>query len=465
MSAEPPPWELHLSHRPQVEGEIPGARSRQLLDRQAELEASTVAYPRSLPVALDEARGATIRDVDGNVYLDFFAGIGVANVGHSNPYVLEGAQAQLESLAHTIDFPTEARLAFLEALDRIAPGTLPGNSRVAFGGPTGTNAVEASIKLAKYNTGNNGLLGFENGYHGGTAGALSLSGWSSYKSDYQPMLPDVVHVPYPRSGGPHASSGARVEDVLAEVRSVARDEPPAGVWVEPIQGSGGVVVPPDGFLAGLAEITDEHGILLVVDEIQTGMGRTGEWFACDHGDVTPDAVTVGKAVGGGGLPLSATVYREELDTWGPSAHAGTFRGHVPAMVAGTRAIEYVETHDLLDRADELGRYLRQRLRECAERCPYLADVRGRGLLVGAEFVDGDGAPLQSFVEELQARCLQRGVIVWTAGVEGHVLRLLPPLVLTDEQARVGMDVVEDVVGELTGEFADRVGQFGGQNVR
>jgi diaminobutyrate-2-oxoglutarate transaminase len=455
MAADPAPRDLHFSDRPRMETEVPGPRSRELLDRQADLEANTVAYPRALPVAMDAARGATIRDVDGNVYLDFFGGIGVANVGHSNPYVLEGARDQLETLAHTVDFPSEPRLAFLEALDRIAPGTLPGNSRIAFGGPTGTNAVEASIKLAKYNTGRNGLLSFERGYHGGTAGALSLSGWSSYKSDYEPMLPDVVHVPYPRPAGQRSETDETLEDVLSEVRSVLRGEdPPAGVWVEPVQGSGGVVVPPEGFLAGLAEITDEYGALLVVDEIQTGMGRTGEWFACDHSGVTPDAVTVGKAVGGIGLPLSATVYREELDTWGPSAHAGTFRGHLPAMVAGTRAIEYIEAHDLLDRAAELGRYLKDRLRECGRRCPFVSDVRGRGLLVGAEFRDRDGAPYSSFVEEVQARCLDRGVIVWTAGIEGHVLRFLPPLVMTDEQARVGMDVVADVVDDLAAEVTD-----------
>ena len=172
MAVGPPPEELHLSQRPQIEGSIPGQRTRELLDKQAEIEANTVAYPRSIPIAMDAARGATIRDVDGNVYLDFFGGIGVANVGHSNPYVLEAAQEQLDSLAHTIDFPTEARIEFLEAVEGILPGTLPGNCRIAFGGPTGTNAIEASIKLARYNTENEGLLAFDQGYHGGTAGAL-----------------------------------------------------------------------------------------------------------------------------------------------------------------------------------------------------------------------------------------------------------------------------------------------------
>jgi diaminobutyrate-2-oxoglutarate transaminase len=403
---------------------------------------------------MDAARGATIRDVDGNIYLDFFGGIGVANVGHSNPYVLKAAQTQLDSLAHTIDFPTEARIEFMEALDGIAPGSLPGNSRIAFGGPTGTNAIEASIKLARYNTGNEGLVGFDRGYHGGTAGALSLSGWSSYKSDYEPLLSGVVHIPYPSARGQDGEPTESLERTLSELRTLLADNDspsPAGIWVEPIQGSGGVVVPPDGFLTELRAIADAHDVLLVVDEIQTGMGRTGEWFGCTQSGITPDVLTVGKGIGGVGLPLSATVYREELDTWGPSAHAGTFRGHVPAMIAGARAIEYIDTHNLLDRGETIGSYLKERLKECAATCPSLVDVRGRGLLIGAEFLDEDGSPLPSVVEEIQGRCLRRGLIVWTAGIEGHVLRLLPPLVLTDEQARVGMDILTEVIADVTQE--------------
>ena len=457
MPIGPSPEEIHFSQQPDVTGSIPGSQSKNLLDQQAGKEAGTVAYPLSLPIAIDSARGATVKDVDGNIYLDFSAGIGVANVGHSNPYVLEAAQEQLEEVAHTIDFPTESRLAFIDALESIAPGTLPGNSRIVFGGPTGTNAIEASIKLAKYNTGRSGIVGFEGCFHGGTMGSLSLSGWPSpLNSETTPLLSNVAHIPYPNPNDSETPEIA-LEKTLEEVRAVVSgratnlDSSPAGVWVEPIQGSGGVVVPPAGFLQELADITAAHDVLLIVDEIQTGMGRTGEWFASDHAGITPDAMTVGKAVGGIGLPLSATIYREELDTWGPQAHEGTFRGHAPAMIAGVRAIEYIEKHDLLNRASKLGNYLQTRLKEMQQNCPLLVDVRGRGLLLGAEFRNEEGTPLPSLVESIQKRCLRRGLIVWTAGIEGHVLRLLPPLVLTDEQARVGMDILDDAVSTVTEE--------------
>ncbi|NHN49346.1 aspartate aminotransferase family protein [Halostella sp. JP-L12] len=456
MTIGPPPAELHLSQRPQVDQSPPGPRSQELLTAQSDLEANTVAYPKNLPIALEAARGATIRDADGNIYLDFFGGIGVANVGHANPYVLTAVQDQQENLIHTIDFPTEARVEFMEALDSIAPGNLTGSNKIVFGGPTGTNAVEATIKLAKYNTGNAALIGFRGSYHGGTAGALSLSAWSNYKSDYSPMLPDVVHLPYPYPLREERSPEAAAEHALKEVQETVAGErsgipDPAGIWIEPIQGSGGVVVPPEGFMQELASIADENDVPLIVDEIQTGMGRTGEWFASDHHGITPDAVTVGKAVGGIGLPLSATIYDESLDTWGPSAHAGTFRGHVPAMVAGTRAIEYIREYDLLDRATELGAYLQERLLEAADGNSYLREVRGEGLLIGAEFTTADGQPDADYVSEVQARCLQQGVIVWSSGVEGSVLRLLPPLVLTDEQARIGTDIIVDVIESVAAE--------------
>jgi diaminobutyrate-2-oxoglutarate transaminase len=450
---EYPISELHFADAPSVEN-VPGPNSRRLVERQQNVDTSAVKYADNLPIALAEGKGATVKDVDGNVFLDFFAGIGVVNVGHSNPYVTSAVDEQTRTLVQTLDFPTEPRLELIDALDRIAPGDLSGDCRVLFGGPTGSNAVEGSIKLAKYNTGGHGLVSFRGAYHGSTSGAMTLTAKHGTKADYTPLLPDSVHVRYPYPFHDGLDPEESKERALDEVREVLGDPAsglthPAGVWVEPIQGEGGVVVPPEGFLAELKEITAEHDVPLVVDEIQSGFGRTGTWFASEHENVTPDAVVVGKAIGGVGLPLSAVIYRDGLDTWESGAHTGTFRGYLPAMRAGVRAIEYIEAHDLLDHATELGEYIRGRLRSAAESVPALAEVRGRGLFVGAEFVDTERASGAELVEAVQARCCERGVIVWTAGRRGSVLRLLPPLVMTREQAATGLDIIVEVIEEVT----------------
>jgi len=447
--AGPPIHELHFAEEPSVD-QVPGPNSRRLLDRQEEIDSSAVAYPNDIPLAFEEGSGATLKDADGNVFLDFFAGIGVYNVGHANPYVNKGVHAQIDKLTHTVDFPTEPRLDLIDKLDEIAPGSLAGNSRFVFGGPTGSDAVEASIKLAKYNTGGNGLLAFRNSYHGATTGAMSITSNKKFKKPYAPLLPDVVHAPFPYPFREDRSPEESVDRALEEVRAIV-EEPyggltdPAGIFVEPIQGEGGVVVPPEGFLSGLREIADENDLPLVFDEIQVGMGRTGEWWASEHYDVTPDVMTTAKALGGNGQPLSGTMYHEDLDTWGPGDHAGTYRGHVPAMVGGLRAIEYIQSHDLLDHATEVGAWIRDRLRDAGEGDPGLGQVRGKGLFVGAEFVDANGDPDDDRVEAIQQYCYEHGVLVWTAGQYGNVVRLLPPLVLTQRQAEVGTEIIADAI--------------------
>jgi diaminobutyrate-2-oxoglutarate transaminase len=438
--------EIHFPEAPNVDTPIPGPESEKLLKRQRSIDSSAVAYPKTIPIAMKEGKGATVRDADGNTFLDFFAGIGVLNVGHSNPYVLEGVQQQTEEIVHTVDFPTEARLDLIEKLNEIAPGDLPDNNRVVFGGPTGSDAIEATIKLAKYNTGGDGLIAFRGAYHGGSSGALSLTGGKKYKEDYAPLLSNVHHIPYPNDLENQEEAAKNALDNLRELL----EDPysgltnPAGVWVEPIQGEGGIVVPPSGFLSELKEITDENDIPLIVDEIQTGFGRTGQWFASDWEDVTPDVMPMAKAIGGIGFPLSGTMYHEELDTWEAGGHVGTFRGNVPAMVAGNRAIEYIQDNDLLAHAREVGEYMRDRLREAAATTEDLIDVRGRGMFTGAEFAP-KGDPGKERIKAIQRHCYERGVLVWSAGRYGNVLRLIPPLVLTHEQAETGMDIVVEAI--------------------
>ena len=448
----PPIHDLHFAEEPSVD-QVPGPNSRRLLDKQEAIDSSAVAYPNDIPLAFDEGRGATLKDADGNVFLDFFAGIGVYNVGHANPYVNEGVHEQIDKLTHSVDFPTEPRLDLIDKLDEIAPGSLAGSSRFVFGGPTGSDAIEASIKLAKYNTGGNGLLAFRNSYHGATTGAMSITSNKKFKKPYAPLLPDVVHAPFPYPYREGRSPEESVDRALEEVRAIV-EEPyggltdPAGIFVEPIQGEGGVVVPPEGFLSGLREIADENDLPLVFDEIQVGMGRTGEWWASDHYDITPDAMTVGKAIGNG-HPLSATVYHEDLDTWGPGGHTGTFRGYNVAMRAAVRAIDYIEDHDLLAHATDLGTDIRKRLARVDS--PLVAQVRGLGLFVGAEMVDEDGNPDAAVVSAVRRRCMERGVLVWGGGRDDNVLRLLPPLVMTREQAETGLDIVCDAIEDVTAE--------------
>ena len=452
MTASPPPSELHFSDAPAVD-EVPGPRSRRLRERQRAAESSAVLYPTEVPLAFREGRGATIEDVDGNRYLDFFAGISVLNVGHANPYVTEAVTEQTERLPHSLDFPTEARLDLIEKLEEIAPGGLAGDSRVVFGGPTGSDAVEGSIKLAKQYTGNRGMIAFYGGFHGETSGAFSLSADGKYKRDYTPLLAEVEHAPYPYPFRQDCGPQEAVERSLETVKTLLGDRygampNPAGVWVEPIQGEGGIVVPPAGFLSGLRDLCDEYDVPLIVDEIQAGMGRTGEWWASDHFDVTPDAITVAKGIGNG-HPLSATIYREEMDTWGPGGHTGTFRGYNVSMRAALRSIEYIEAHDLLEHATDLGVYLRKRL--ASVESPLLAQVRGMGLFVGAELVDEAGNTSSDVASAVRQRCMERGVLVWGGGREDNVVRLLPPLVMTHEQAETGLDIVCDAIENVTAE--------------
>jgi len=330
----------------------------------------------------------------------------VLNVGHSNPYVLEGVHEQLDKVTHTVDFPTEARIEFIERLNDIAPDGLSGNSKVIFGGPSGSDAIEGSIKLAKHNTGRHGLLAFEGSYHGTTAGALSLTAGKAYKEGTGRCWPTPSTS---RSGPYRAGTNRRCRAVLPRRNLLPKrylcacagrgaTEVREPVWRTRItrrnlgradQGEGGVVVPPEGFLKGLRDIADDNDALLIFDEIQTGFGRTGEWFAAEHWDVTPDAMTMAKGIGGSGLPIGAMMYHEQYDTWGPGGHVGTFRGNVPAFVGGTRAIEYIESHNLLDHATEVGTYIRSRFRELAEEVPEIVDIRGKGQFTGVEFqVDG-----------------------------------------------------------------------------
>lgn len=449
--------ELHFSDAPNIVVEPPGPKSKQLLDKQRELESRAVLYPLAVPVALEASKGATVKDVDGNIYIDFFGGIAVLNVGHSNPIVLKAVREQEEKLIHGLDFPTTPRIKLAEKLVEISPGGLKGNSKVLFGGPTGSDAVEAAIKLAKYNTKRIGVIAFEGSYAGQTGVSLALSSTKKFKESYVPLAPEIHFVPYAYCY--RCAFELRHPDCdLQCVRYVRRvlEDPwsgvvkPSAVIVEPIQGEGGIVVPPDGWLSALKRVCEENEVLLIVDEIQAGLGRTGKMFACEHWNMTPDIMTMAKALGGIGLPLAACIYNKKLDVWEPGAHLGTFRGHVLAMAAGLAAINYTQEEKLPEHAEKMGRRILKRLENLAEESKYVGEVRGKGLMIGVEFVKSkeNKEPWKEIVDKLQMKCFKRGLLIWKAGHHANVARFLPPLVITEELVDKGIDIFLDVVKEV-----------------
>lgn len=422
------------------------AAAEGILRRQALRESAARTYARSLPIVPVRARGLTIEGADGRRYLDCLSGAGTLALGHNHPVVLEAIRRVLDSGAplHVLDLATPVKDAFTTELFANLPAGLAADARVQFCGPAGTDAVEAALKLVRIATGRSGLLAFTGAYHGMTAGALAASGGA----------PDVrvTRLPYPQDHrcpfGVGGTEGARLSAAWTES---LLDDPkggvpaPAGMLVEPVQGEGGVHPAPDDWLRRMREITETRGIPLIADEVQTGVGRTGAFWGVDHSGVVPDVMVLSKAIGGS-LPLAVIVYRSELDAWEPGAHAGTFRGNQLAMAAGTATLAYVRRNGLAERAAELGDRMLTALRGLAADQPCVGDVRGRGLMLGIEIVDPDtGAAAPDLAAAIRQECLDRGLIVELGGRHGAVVRLLPPLTLTDEQATAVLDRLADAV--------------------
>ncbi|WP_406413535.1 diaminobutyrate--2-oxoglutarate transaminase family protein [Streptomyces sp. NBC_01614] len=363
-----------------------------ILRRQSARESSARTYARALPIVPVRARGLTIEGADGRRYLDCLSGAGTLALGHNHPVVLEAIRKVLDSGAplHVLDLATPVKDAFITELFRTLPPGLADHARVQFCGPAGTDAVEAAFKLVRAATGRTGMLAFSGAYHGMTAGALEASGGAC---DVR-----VARLPYPQDyrcpfgvGGEHgAELAARwTESVLDDPKSgVPR---PAGMILEPVQGEGGVIPAPDAWLRRMRQITADRSIPLIADEVQTGVGRTGSFWAVEHSGVTPDVMVLSKAIGGS-LPLAVIVYRDELDAWQPGAHAGTFRGNQLAMAAGTATLAYVRENRLAERAAELGSRMLQQLQGLAAEFACIGDVRGRGLMIGVEVVEPQGEP-------------------------------------------------------------------------
>ncbi|MBZ5726255.1 MAG: acetyl ornithine aminotransferase family protein [Acidobacteriia bacterium] len=437
--------ELVRPDLPHLAGPMPGPKARAIIERDSRVVSSS--YTRGYPLVAERGEGAIVQDVDGNRFLDFNAGIAVVATGHCHPRVVEAIQKQAARLIHMsgTDFYYEEMVALAEKLAAIAPGAV---ERCVSFGNSGAEAIEGCIKLARYATGREKIIAFFGSFHGRTMGALSLTARKAVqRAGFGPLIPGVVHAPYPNCYrcpfGKEPENCATecvkfIEDTL--LKTIAPANETAAIVVEPVQGEGGYIVPPRKFMDELARLAKQNGILLVFDEVQCGMGRTGKMWAAEHFDAVPDIMAVAKGIASG-MPLGATVARSSLMTWPPGAHASTFGGNPVACVAALATIALLE-EGLVENAARMGAHLRERMLNWPARFPMVGDVRGLGLMIGIELVRDQGTKEKA--PELRDRVVnlafERGLLVLGAG--DNTIRLCPPLVITRDQCDFAIDTLE-----------------------
>lgn len=431
---------------PLLKTPLPGPKAKALIERDAKVVSTS--YTRGYPFVMARGEGSIVEDVDGNRFLDCAAGIAVTSTGHSHPQVVAAIIDQAQKFLHMsgTDFYYEPQVRLAEAFNEIAP--FDGDKRSFFSN-SGAEANEAAMKLVRYSTGRHGIIAFLGSFHGRTLGALSLTASRSIqRRGFGPPMPGTYHAPYPNCyrcplGLNQGSCGAECLNFVEEqllVHLVSPDDV-AAVVVEPIQGEGGYVVPPKAFHERLRALTKQHGILLVADEVQSGMGRTGRMFAMEHFGVQPDVVTAAKGVASG-MPLGVTTARAEVMDWPPGAHASTFGGNPVSSAAALATIDLLKS-SLIRNAEEVGAYTMDLLKGLQEKHRVIGDVRGRGLMIGIELVkdrttkERAGEERDRVVDE----CFKRGLLVLGAG--RNAIRLSPPLVLTKEQAKIAIGILDE----------------------
>ncbi|HEX7314290.1 MAG TPA: acetyl ornithine aminotransferase family protein [Pyrinomonadaceae bacterium] len=438
--------------RPEIRTELPGPKGRQIVE--ADARYVNPSYPRpAYKLVADHASGVWVEDVDGNTFLDCNAGVAVCSTGHCHPEVVKAIQEQAASLIHMCgtDYYYRHMPDLARKLEEIVP--VPGPTRTHFAN-SGTEAVETALKLAMHATGREKFIAFFNSFHGRTLGSLSLtSSKIAQRNGFKRQALDVTHVPYPNVfRHPFTGEQSDAETVTRacldwiEQRLFLTTTPPeevAGIVVEAVQGEGGYVPAPREFLHGLRRICDEHGMLLIVDEVQSGFGRTGRMFACEHFDLKPDIITLAKGIASG-IPMGACVARAELMDWKPGAHASTFGGNPVAIAAALKTIELLEG-GLVANSAEVGAYLQEGLRRLAGKHDCIGDVRGLGLMVGCELVRGDGSrePAAELRDRVEVECFNRGLIVLGCGY--NTIRWSPPLILTRENVDVALEIFDDAL--------------------
>src|ERR1700738_3445293 len=434
--------------KPNIKTDLPGPKAREMLARDALVVSPS--YPRDYPFVMSHGKGAEVWDVDGNRFLDFAAGIAVCSTGHSHPAVVQAIKDAADRFLHiSSDYWHEGQIKLGERLNELSPMREP---VMSFFAQSGTESVEAALKLARYTTGRGRFIGFLGGFHGRTMGSLSFTS-SKYTQQrgFFPSMPGVTHVPYPNNYRPLFSGADQgravlryIEDVLF-VHNVPASEV-AAILVEPIQGEGGYLVPPDGFLQGLRALCDRHGILLIFDEVQSGIGRTGKMFASQHWGVSPDIMTLAKGLGSG-LPIGLVVARKKhMEQWKRGAHGNTFGGNPLCCAAALATLDLVES-EYAANAAAVGGYFMERLRDLQKRFDCMGDVRGKGLMIGAELITDRESrkPAPALCQRVLTRAFHNGLILLSCGVS--TLRFIPPLLVSRENVDEAMGLLEVTLQE------------------
>jgi 4-aminobutyrate aminotransferase len=428
---------------PRLITELPGPKAKALLDRDAQVVSPS--YPRDYPFVMDYGRGAEVWDVDGNRFIDFAAGIAVTSTGHAHPKVVQAIKDAADKFLHiSSDYYHELQVRLGEKLNDIAPMDEPA---MTFFANSGTESVEGALKLARYVTGRQRFIGFLGGFHGRTMGSLAFTA-SKYtqQAHFFPTMAGVTHVPYPNNYRPLLAGADQGQAVLNYIENILfkSNLPPyevAAILIEPIQGEGGYLVPPDSFLPGLRDLCDRYGILLIADEVQSGIGRTGQMFAVEHWGVQPDIITSAKGLASG-MPIGAFIARKSLmEQWARGAHGNTYGGNPLCCAAALATIELVEA-EYQANAARMGEYLIGRIRDLATRYPVIGEVRGKGLMIGAEFVKDrvTKEPAKDMADELITEAFHNGLLLLPCGFS--TIRFMPPLMLTQDLADEAMEILE-----------------------
>ena len=430
---------------PHIRTELPGPKARALVERDAQVVSPS--YPREYPFAMSHGRGVEVWDVDGNRFLDFAAGIAVCSTGHCHPHVVASIKEAADRFLHiSSDYWHEGQVRLAERVASIAP---VGEPAMAFFCQSGTESVEAALKLARSVTGRPRFIGFLGGFHGRTMGSLAFTS-SKYtqQKGFFATMPGVTHVPYPNPYRPLFAGDDQGAAVLDYIRMLfERSVPPsevAAILVEPIQGEGGYVVPPDGFLAGLRALCDEHGILLIFDEVQSGIGRTGRMFASQHWGVAPDIMTLAKGMGSG-LPIGAMVAsRRLMSQWKRGAHGNTYGGNPITCAAANATIDLVEA-GMMGNAATVGAHFMSSLHHLARDFPCIGEVRGKGLMIGMELVETDRSPARALCDAVITRAFHNGLLLLSCGAS--TVRFMPPLDVTREEVDEAMALLRTSLEE------------------